>query len=171
MDRARSNSKGEFGLLLGLYGLVCLLLVLVIDGSVRTVLDELQMRTLSDNAAEWPRLQRALAELTAEADRLQAEVQRTAGSHIPSANELTQLAAAYDLQLTRMERQQGSGSKPSTGSVVYVTTFRGGATNVVRFLRALEEQYLCAADRVELWPADESGAVVSVQLSVSVREP
>lgn len=161
----------RIGAALGLYGLTCLLLVIGLDTAVQFVIDRVRERALVVRAADDKQLESELSVLKADSDGLEAQVLAQASRRIPTVDELKQLSVVHNLRLTRMERQSSSAAGADHVPVRYVTTFRGSTLNIVRFLRDLEERYLCAADRVELWPADQGGAEVAVQLSLGVREP
>lgn len=153
-------------LTLATYAILSILLVWVVDISASSILTDLQTIKLKSHANdgleglnfEVDRLQKSIVNIQMALDSLRAR-------DYPQLGELKSLSSSFHLRLARTERISRPALSTSNRQQ-YRISFHGTMNNLVRFLKTLEDQYVCRAEHLVISPTTEDGSKLSLDLLV-----
>ncbi len=156
--------------IIGLNVILAVLLLVGIDWLLITGLENVKTIEMSSRAqSESSTIDNQIALLQSDILHHHELVQVLSAKELPTLQNIKLLQAEHKLSLQQMERVSSSGDQGSHLNQ-YRTVLTGTAGSAVRFLGALEDQYVTRCDQIVLQPANDDGSRVGLSMSIVLRE-
>jgi hypothetical protein len=148
--------------------LVSTLLVMAIDSSVQSLLDNIRRIKLQRmSEAQLSIVSHDISNLTTAIEAAERRVDVAGSREYPNLHDLKRLSHDHNLRVRRIQRMEGTATAKESRTT-YSATFTGSLGNAVRFLKALEDSVVFYADYVTIEPADEAGDNIALHLSITL---
>ncbi len=152
------------------YLLLTVLMLLAMDKSVVTLLENAKTINLSQQASlNSETIGAEISSLEDRTEQVRVAVSDMAGRTFPALNDIKQLQLKHRLNLVQIERVS-SPDRGEQGPTRYTTVLSGTVGSTVRFLKELEEKHVVKSDLAVLRPANEDGSEVALTISLEVAD-
>jgi hypothetical protein len=168
-DRTPFRIKRNLAVIIAvLLALISALLLLAIDSSVQSLLDNIRRIKLQRmSEAQLSVVSHDIRNLKTAIEAAERRVAAAGSRKYPNLQDLKRLSHDHRLTLRRIQRMEGATTAEESRTE-YSATFTGTLGNVVRFLKVLEDSVIFDADHVTMEPADEAGDNIALHLSITL---